>query len=936
MFTNYKHRSTTAARILAASLALAPMVMHYAGLAVQAPELPYAIDASEAAKWDRLVAIGKASWEYSYRYARKWGTSADSWERRHDGLESGRWMDLAGWTVFALHASSKNVYWDPTAANDSANGLTSATPKKTYAAAAALCSAGDHILMKAGTTANSSTDEINFYNGSSAINGVDADHPALLGMYGTGARPIVNVQTNTAGVGFYGGGDRTNVAIQYINFEAQTRNPNHGSFNADHQINTPLGIGRSVLLTGFTVEGCRFAHTQYGIEMSGGSTTPGVYSDIISRRNTFFEQYGGATGTGTGETRAQGQFLSWFHNVTVEECRFLHVGWCEAAAVNVPRSITASVEVSPSPTTTVFDINVGIDKASGFWSVASNYRATVTSGGETIGVLSSVRISATVQRITMDAAFTLAPSGTVTFFSNRENMGRRSTEGHAYYASTSFGGVEIIRCIFLRCSGNDCQLRDGGDMFNCYSYGSGNGSFARYLASDISYNVFQAGTTGGSFQGNAFQIGQCDDGHVHHNIASLGGIQEAFVSYNDSTDGAHGSTATPSGNRNALIEHNIAYHWGNLGGFGFTATSVNAVDNVQFRYNQDVNTSSSSYGSYNYRPAAITNPSNRVAFYRNRGTNSTGSQIFSLTNNWGTARNLASFETFMENGNSFVGELHTHDNVFSGPVAAYPDPTRTLLTYHVNELSGDGLIATIIAMYDAEGSGDPADWNETTHSAIAINEYIRDGFGMESPETVNTAGPDASVVPTPGAWPWTDSTGKDSDDVGFDIDADLAEADAQLARCNVTSPTPAQVSDSLTITFAGLASAIPAGATITSVSVSIFNQDVSTTPGNLMFETVQWVSNGTLVGTNGGGGPMNYTGYGQQTFSLGTLTRAQLIASGTTGLRINLSAEDSSADGYGRVDYVSLSYGYVEGTGGGGTTTRRKLVLRRAKVMGVI
>lgn len=704
------------ASLVAASLSL---LVSHAGAAISVPILPaYSSDEDDMILWAKLVSSGVASWEYSYKWAKKWGLTAQQWKDRHDGSESGRWMTAVGWIVFNIHTSSKAIYISSTG-NDSNDGLTTGTPKLTIAGGLAIRNSGDHLLLKRGETF--SAPEAGF-NGDS---GIDADHPTVIGAYGTGARPIINstIPTSTC-IGFFSSGaPHSNYAIIHLDMRCPSRDPDDVSFAAINQSETAVGIFTASGFDGLHIEGCSIAWFKDGIQLQGANSST-LATNIVIRRNVIKDCYGGSVGWGAGNTRSQGMFFANCGDITLEENAGIRCGWCEHASVNIPYDLS-SATVSGTPTTTVVDLDIGVtDLPDDFFN---GNGASITSGAESRSVIDSAHLGAGIWRFTVSVAWSLAPSGTAAFFSNKRNMGRRSTESHYNYGSSYQGEFISNRDIMIRCSGNDKQNRDGCQMTNCHSYGANNSSYAGasdYNAdyvSSMSYNVIQHVEELVGSNNNGLEIkGHC---LCHHNILTNGG--KGGISFAKTSEVA----ATVS------VYDNIIHSFGTSAALDYNESSNDATDDITFNNNKcnQPQISTSTIGVCHYRPTlsgVVTN----VKFTNNVCYNSTAGSKFGMSAYGATTYTVSAFETAMgatSNGNSFAD-----------PSGDWPDPDRDILTYYTSLGLGasptiDDVIALIEAQYwdGVDENSNGANWNPAWQ-ADAINSYIRAGFNMSDPEEV--------------------------------------------------------------------------------------------------------------------------------------------------------------------------------------------------------
>lgn len=209
------------------------------------------------------------------------------------------------WTTFTEHATTQKVYVSSTG-SDANDGLSSATPKQTLAAGIALLRDGypDWLLLKRGDTFVHQT------FGTWTKSGLDATNKMVIGAYGTGARPIVDVN----GDAFYGGSGPSYLAFTSIEVTILSRAPGEefGGFSA-------FG-GHDVLFEDMSIHNLA---TGIGMQDFGGSGRPTNYR---FRRCQIYDICGTVTG-------AIGVFLSQCDGFEFNECLIDYCGWINGVVV---------------------------------------------------------------------------------------------------------------------------------------------------------------------------------------------------------------------------------------------------------------------------------------------------------------------------------------------------------------------------------------------------------------------------------------------------------------------------------------------------------------------------------------------------------------------------------------------------------------------------
>jgi hypothetical protein len=212
---------------------------------------------------------------------------------------------FANWTQLPLRDSAKIVYVSSSMGDDTNDGLTPATPKRTLtgtpaptptnpynripgAFAAITNGAGDHLYLRRGDTFSEAAPLQ--WNKS----GFSAEYPAVLGAYGVGPRPIIDRGTEMAMiVSSISGPTVRHVAIVGIHFLAAQRDWRRPGFTAvtgGPGIFVASGVATAPqIVDDLLIEDCRFEFLGQGIALVG------PYFDSIRNvrinRNIFVDIY---------------------------------------------------------------------------------------------------------------------------------------------------------------------------------------------------------------------------------------------------------------------------------------------------------------------------------------------------------------------------------------------------------------------------------------------------------------------------------------------------------------------------------------------------------------------------------------------------------------------------------------------------------------------
>lgn len=190
-----------------------------------------------------------------------------------DGPTAGVWS-----TYTDSGAATRKVYVDSSRPDDTGDGLSESTAKKTIAAGLALIRTGnpDWLLIKKGSEFVNEFIDLQFHSG------LSADERLIITTYGTGARPIIRYDGNVATTNLlYTGNTRNNgyIGVFGLDFYNSGRDPNHADFDiANEDTNIVFGdthhlvledcrlrnLGESSLVIGWSHHDVYIRHCQFG------------------------------------------------------------------------------------------------------------------------------------------------------------------------------------------------------------------------------------------------------------------------------------------------------------------------------------------------------------------------------------------------------------------------------------------------------------------------------------------------------------------------------------------------------------------------------------------------------------------------------------------------------------------------------------------------
>ncbi|HEX8912777.1 MAG TPA: Calx-beta domain-containing protein [Humisphaera sp.] len=226
-----------------------------------------------------------------------------------EALEGRQFLSVSvvgGWTKVTPPSGAKAIYVS-TSGNDGNSGTSPSSPVRSLAKAQRLMrsGAGDQMLLKRGDTFRESF-------GYWTISGKDSQNPALIGTYGSGARPVV--ATGRADALFTSFNGIHDLAIIGINLNGFGR----GSAMYD-------GISTTGRVNNLLIEDCKIEGYRNNIELE---TATGGVSNVKVRRSVVTDSY-------SPGSHSQGLYADGVKGLLLEENVFDHNGWGHGAGMVV-------------------------------------------------------------------------------------------------------------------------------------------------------------------------------------------------------------------------------------------------------------------------------------------------------------------------------------------------------------------------------------------------------------------------------------------------------------------------------------------------------------------------------------------------------------------------------------------------------------------------
>jgi hypothetical protein len=233
---------------------------------------------------------------------------------------------------FPLQSPGIQIYV-ANAGSNSNNGLTPSTPVQTIAHAVTLLTAGhpDQLLLNRGDTFTE------IFPGTTNYYGVSSTKPMLLGTYGNGNRPVVQIASGNSGIAGTNGTSGQYLAIQGINFYCYQRDPANGAYLGTTTVAAD-GSTNCIVFQGFGtgktpwiyIEDCQCSFSAtHNIVIQTDGNAPGLRLPgftITMNRNIIQQCF-------SNTSRASGIYVDGFYNLTLTGNVFDHGGWAKNAAL---------------------------------------------------------------------------------------------------------------------------------------------------------------------------------------------------------------------------------------------------------------------------------------------------------------------------------------------------------------------------------------------------------------------------------------------------------------------------------------------------------------------------------------------------------------------------------------------------------------------------
>ncbi len=216
----------------------------------------------------------------------------------------------SGWTELKPSGDSRIVYVSSSTGDDGNDGLGEKTPVATLEHGVSLLRDGypDWLLLARG-------DRWDETFGTWELSGRSSSEPMVIGAYGTGERPYVNLVDRN---GIFTYGTRVeHLAITDLHFHRDAADPALTGTPVMEQEQAAiywLSDGEDIL-----IEGCEFAYTSVAFNAVSGD---GLVQDVRFRRNVVHDSWGVAD-----SFHAQGLYASHVRGLLIEDNVMDHNGW---------------------------------------------------------------------------------------------------------------------------------------------------------------------------------------------------------------------------------------------------------------------------------------------------------------------------------------------------------------------------------------------------------------------------------------------------------------------------------------------------------------------------------------------------------------------------------------------------------------------------------
>ena len=263
-------------------------------------------------------------------------------------------LDADGWIVFGRNTDTHVIYVSSSMGHDSNNGLTPETPLATIAAGKARLRNGypDKLLLKAGDTF------VDQAFGFLRVSGRSATAPMIIGIYGVGPAPVVEVPNikDAVGIGSLPRQGGNFLVVEGIDFYAYTRDPTNPAYAGPST--SQSGTAFLNPNTWVLLEGNKFRFFSTGVIFNSSNT------DVTSSQVTLYRNV--VTDAWSATSHSQGAYVSGVGNLVIEQNVFDHNGW------------NASI---PGAEATIFNRNVYLQFNNGPVTFIGNISANSSSEG---------------------------------------------------------------------------------------------------------------------------------------------------------------------------------------------------------------------------------------------------------------------------------------------------------------------------------------------------------------------------------------------------------------------------------------------------------------------------------------------------------------------------------------------------------------------------
>ncbi len=661
-----------------------------------------------------------------------------------------------GWTVFEPSEDTQVIYVSSSAGDDSWSGRAPEWngidgPKKTLSAGYTELREGypDWLLLKRGDTWDGEIFERTSQPTPPRSSGRSALEPLVIATYGKSSqRPIIQ--------GFERAPFRirntseivNNVALVGLHFYGSLLDPNSPDFNGTGV----LAVDRLTPGDFFHIEDCHFEYT--GIQISSGAV-----HDFTLRRSIIHHNYSASGG------HAQGMYLSNVQGALLEENVFDHNGWSSEFDL---LAFAGSTDATQWATINNGRFRIEVDGTP--YDIANVDFSSVTTMDETAVILQTAINTAIIGSNPVDVSWhhrvfkltanvgTQERSIDLSMFQPYQGpvagtdingqhwlMGpydepdedncpghySRSTQvcshntspdptqfNHNVYIASGSRGISAVGNIFLRASASAIQSRPGGNLNNNFFFRNpGGGHVGRTSSTPV------PGGVEGTFLNNVileadiispdrFDTKGFEFAHIKNFLVD--GNIVARTHYPNTGGNGIQLGGSHEGIKDLTLSNNIIYDWDWPIITCCETADYNSFPTTVRLYNNDIQ----SFGADN---------SHKVIHVKHND-DYTSHFEFSGNTYWSNAnqtkwfrigQNLGLSELSFEEWTSHLGESSALQEQ-----VAYPDPNRSLDTYHQSL----GRTPTVEAVYGKIREQSKYNWKKE-YTAESINSYMREGFG---------------------------------------------------------------------------------------------------------------------------------------------------------------------------------------------------------------